>query len=517
MAPTATRSGIVSNSAGGSGPQAVHSSLRSVEGCTAVLNELLETAPNDVGATDVAVLNLLCAPTLPGSADLNIPDCLARLDRLAAVVKAATERNLYRFPTDPDYGHCEPMWRMALLVTVVKRTFGAAYNPEVIADTKAGVNTPMVDSRDSFIHGLLNEDRSRRYGTCASIPVLVVSVARHLGYPVHLAVAGRHLFARWDGDGTRFNVEASNPMGMTVQSDDEYRKLIPWAGSTPAEENSPYYLRNLSPAEEFALFLTFRVECLLHAARYGETLLWSARALQFAPDDPGFPRLANYVTDLALKNRLRRARPDVRIPPMDAPEPFFFDAGELLRIEERSLYMTVIAHDKERSGDLDAARAAYEEACRQNFHGNQEQRDLQRFLKQHGLPRRVGPLLPPKNLGRPRRFKLSCQPHEEAHTLLQLAHWFESRGELVKARDALHDLYLLDPAHSGVFLRARAIERHPQFQQKLTASVINCSSVSLHSDPSNPPIQSGFVSRSRKYVLQSNDRSISGRGSRGVY
>ncbi len=107
-------------------------------GRTAVLNELLETDPAEIGRTDIAVLNLLCSPALPGSERLDIPDCLARLKRLAAHVKGVTERNLYRFPSDPDHGHCEPMWRMAMLVTVVKQTYGAKYSPRVLAETAAG-------------------------------------------------------------------------------------------------------------------------------------------------------------------------------------------------------------------------------------------------------------------------------------------------------------------------------------------------------------------------------------------
>ena len=196
-----------------------------------------------------------------------------------------------------------------------------------------------------------------------------------------------------------------------------------------------------------------------------------ARSLQFAPDDPSTIRLTSYTLDLAMKTRLWRAEPSRKIPPADAAEPFFFHVGNLLRVEERSLYLTIVAHQKEADGDLDTARHLFEDACPQNFHGHNEQRDLQRFLKAHNIPRRSGPLLPPANLGQPRRFTLACPPHEEAHTLLQMAHRFEVEGQLLKARDALHDLYLFDPGHSGVFARARAIEREPQFQWQLKRAV----------------------------------------------
>jgi hypothetical protein len=438
----------------------------SAEQGSSILQDLLETPPQDFQGKDIAALNLICAPALLGSEALDISGCIGRLDRLAAQAKGSIDRNIYKQPNDPDYGHCEPMWRMSMLITVIKRTYGVVYDPEVIAE---GKNTLMDSSRRVFLNGVLDENRHRRHGTCASIPVLVVAVARRLGYPVGLVTAGRHVFARWEGDGVCFNIEASNPLGMTIQSDDEYKRDF----VKDRDKNNTYYLRTLTAAEEFALFLTFRVECLHYAARYEETLLWSARALQFAPGDSGFLRLASTSADLALKHRLWRKYPEIKIPPMDTPEPFFFNIANLLRLEERSLHLTIRAHQKEADEEIDAARELYEDSCRQNFHGNNEQRDLQRFLKQHNVPGRVDPLMPPKNLGQPRHFKLFYNPRDEARTLMQLAHEFEVNGEYLKARNALKDLYMFDPSNSGVFLRARFLERHPQFQVQLKASVLN--------------------------------------------
>jgi hypothetical protein len=79
--------------------------------------------------------------------------------------------------------------------------------------------------------------------------------------------------------------------------------------------------------------------------------------------------------------------------------------------------------------------------------------------------------MPPKNLGRPRQFKLSCPVDKEAVFLRRLADEFERRGELLKARDALHDLYMFDPADAEVFSRARVIEERPQFQEQLERAI----------------------------------------------
>jgi hypothetical protein len=132
------------------GPE--RSSLQTNEGCREVLNELLETPPRQFGVLDLGLLNLVCAPSLPGSESLDIPQCLARLDRLTHFVKSKTEQNLHRRRLDSEYGHSEPMWRMATLVTLVKRDFGASYSPSAREDLLAGLNAPFSDSREAFIH-----------------------------------------------------------------------------------------------------------------------------------------------------------------------------------------------------------------------------------------------------------------------------------------------------------------------------------------------------------------------------
>ena len=142
--------------------------FNSQEGCTRVLNDLLETPPLEFGRKDFAVLNLLCAPPLSGSENLDIPKCLStRLDRLAAYVKAKIERNLHRFSTDPEYSHCKPMWLMAHLVTIVKREFGATYNPRIRDNILAGVREHVKDSYGITSFTVCSDDDpNRRLGRC---------------------------------------------------------------------------------------------------------------------------------------------------------------------------------------------------------------------------------------------------------------------------------------------------------------------------------------------------------------
>jgi hypothetical protein len=318
---------------------------------------------------------------------------------------------------------------------------------------------------------MLGDDRNRRWGSCSSIPVLVAAVARRLGYPVGLATTARHIYARWDnGRGHSFNIEASNPMGMTVPDDEHYRQMH--GGLSAKEQESGFYCRSLFPAEEFSLFCKARV-CSLHdAARFNEALLWSARALQFSPDDPHFVHHAYATAMEGIRHRYRQKFPARSIPPMERNHEFFFRYDDVLSVEERSLFMAIAGHQAEATGEIEKARGLFIDAARQNFHGNNEQRDLQRFLKKHGRVRRDGPILPPKDIGQPRRITLpNCSPESEYAVLHRLADRCELEGNLLKARDILHDLYLFDPCDGDVFQRARTLERHPRFQSQLKAVI----------------------------------------------
>jgi hypothetical protein len=69
--------------------------------------------------------------------------------------------------------------------------------------------------------------------------------------------------------------------------------------------------------------------------------------------------------------------------------------------------------------------------------------------------------MPPKNCLRLRTVK--SQPHEEAMILRRAADQYMQRGEVMPARDCLHDLYMFNPANESVFQELRAIETRPGF------------------------------------------------------
>jgi hypothetical protein len=143
-----------------------------------------------------------------------------------------------------------------------------------------------------------------------------------------------------------------------------------------------------------------------------------------------------------------------------------FKLNELLSEAEASRFLTIGAHWEESDDDLGNARKHFEDACRLNPYGDNEQRDLQRFLRKYNLPRRNGPVLPPR-FSLPRFFKLLVKPHEEADALRWMIDKFEGEGAMLNARKAMIDLYMIDPCDAELFQRLRTMERHPKFQIEL--------------------------------------------------
>jgi hypothetical protein len=227
---------------------------------------------------DIAEMNLLCATGLPGAGNLSAGRCRATLDAWARQVRRETDRHLYRFRQAPaEFNHSEGYFRMLMLVTVLQQDFGVRYNPDRIR----GID--FRDSRDLFIHGLLEEPHT---GTCASMPVLYVAAGKRLGYPLKLVLTHGHIFARWEGaDGRdRFNVECAS-RGM-LSFPDEYYKTWP-TPLTDEQVRRGRYLLSLGAAEELAVFVESRGHCLLDNGRIQEARMAYEHACRLDPLSPG--------------------------------------------------------------------------------------------------------------------------------------------------------------------------------------------------------------------------------------
>lgn len=255
------------------------------------LPRLLSMNAGELEQVSIEWMNLMCATGLPGSDLADAGTASAALDRMARQVKTETERHHHKFQTNPEeFNHSEAYYRMLCLVTVLQQDFSVRYSPNRARPSDGPIepnDTFFADSRDIFLHGLLGPERT---GTCASMPVLYVAVGRKLGYPLKLVATKNHLFVRWEDSRERLNIEATSH-GLTTFDDDYYRRW-PFPMS-PEEERSERYLVSLSAAEEFAVFLSLRTQCLLAAGRHKEALECQEHACRMAPASPNQRRLLN--------------------------------------------------------------------------------------------------------------------------------------------------------------------------------------------------------------------------------
>lgn len=156
-----------------------------------------------------------------------------------------------------------------MLGTVLAQDLGIRYNPELALpqlDGKIPTLAEGANAKDVFIHGLLE---GNHFGTCASMPVLVVALGRRLGYPVNLAGAKYHLYVRYEEpNGKHFNVEPTVTEAFLTPEDDAY---VNGQFKTSDEEVKGFsWLRPLSNREALSDFLNNRAICLGDAKRYEE-------------------------------------------------------------------------------------------------------------------------------------------------------------------------------------------------------------------------------------------------------
>ncbi len=213
--------------------------------------DLVRMPESQLGAQDLAEMNLACAEGLPDAKNLDVAGWLQRLAEWTDYVRAFTRRALPAFDRKPaDFNHSPGYFRALCLVTALQRDLGLRYNP-----AKIPADVPL-ETADIFIHGAV----LGQGGTCASLPVVYAVIGRRLGYPLKL-VAARvgnvgHLFVRWDDPkGERFNIEATS-QGLSCHPDDHYRTGAYQVD--PAVEEMAYLLKSMTAREELASFLAER-------------------------------------------------------------------------------------------------------------------------------------------------------------------------------------------------------------------------------------------------------------------
>ena len=289
---------------------------------------LLKLPNSELERSDIALMNLLCAQQLPGAAGVNISNQLATLDQWAKRVQSETERHLYRFRSNPaEYYSSEAYFRMLMMAVVFYEDLNIRYNPERVSNPQ-NINSDdrfFADSRDIFLHGLIG---NRHMGTCSSMPVLYAAVGRRLGYPLKLVTTKGHLFLRWDDGKEQFNLEATG-RGMN-RYDDEHFKQWPFPVSEE-EIRTEGYLKSLTAAEELAVFLSLRANCLKEAGKIQEAAECYAHAARLAPASRSYALLQADVLQSRPQSQRQSAQGGVPV----ANQTFVPDPNPLNSISPR--------------------------------------------------------------------------------------------------------------------------------------------------------------------------------------
>jgi uncharacterized protein YeaO (DUF488 family) len=195
-------------------------------------------------------------------------------------IRAETQRHAYRFHQTPaEFENSQGFFKMLMMAVVLAEDFHIHYKEELKSEpAQTSANDGFFANPDDvFVTGLLGP---KREGTCSSMPVLYIAIGRELGYPVKLVTTKGHMFVRWEGQGERFNIEAT-AHGLSRFNDEYYRH---WPFEiTKEEEAAEGYLKSLTPVEELAAFLSIRGMCLREVGRFFDASEAFAAASRLAP------------------------------------------------------------------------------------------------------------------------------------------------------------------------------------------------------------------------------------------
>lgn len=258
------------------------------------LADLLALPPEELAKVDLGLMGLLTAEGLRGSENLNVAECMRILDTWTNLVDREIQRNYHRFREHPEeYNHSEGEFRMGMLITILQQDFRTRYSPERAAPLKRGEWEPddtfYGDSKETFIHGLLTENRS---GTCSSMPVLYAAIARRLGWPVTLAATKAHWFMRYEEGDKHLNVESSGE-GFNIYPDEHYKN---WPFPATDEEIKAYrLLQPLNMKEVLGALLVNRAGNLKSANRLAESVDSWRQAARYLPDTPELRRVVEFA------------------------------------------------------------------------------------------------------------------------------------------------------------------------------------------------------------------------------
>ncbi|MCY2952993.1 MAG: hypothetical protein NTU53_13610 [Planctomycetota bacterium] len=261
------------------------------------IHEILTTTDPDrfvARHTDIAAVNLACATGLPNAEDIDIPKCLALLDRMAGAVRQHTEQSWRLFKIKPaEFRNSENVFRVLMMEHVLRVQFKVKYDPLVREAVRTDKEWNTSDSSAIFIHGILNEKRT---GTCSSLPTFSIAVGRRLGYPLKLVRVPNHTVFRWDDPQEKVNFQHTKA-GTDIRSDEYFHTWPEKWDETMYELNArcKVWLHSMTPRQEVSKFLCNRALILREIGRFPEALHALQAAARFDPINPACPDIRSHI------------------------------------------------------------------------------------------------------------------------------------------------------------------------------------------------------------------------------
>jgi hypothetical protein len=183
------------------------------------LGDLLSLPAEALEQLDPLVLNLLVAKEILSLSKLEIGVYVRQANRWAAELKECLPGAEAEFQRTPDpWKNDIHFFRLGMLCWYVDEVLGIRYRE----DQRDLKTVSYTDPSDLFLNGVIDTRR----GTCGNMAALHVALGWRLGWKVSLALAGWHIFCRYD-DGERIhNIEATKngDGGFHSHPDDYYQE-----------------------------------------------------------------------------------------------------------------------------------------------------------------------------------------------------------------------------------------------------------------------------------------------------
>jgi hypothetical protein len=215
-----------------------------------MLEDLIGQSDSVLAAIDPLEINLLVARGIPACRDLPIESYQRTADGWAVDLASRLAVFEDQFHESPDaWKNDIRFFRLGVLCWYLAEVLGIRYRE----DQRELQAVSYTDPSDLFVHGVMDT----RQGTCGNLAALHVAIAWRLGWPLHLACAGPHIFCRYDDGEVVHNLEATNNSQRGFQShpDEHYQES---RGVPDVAIKCGSDLRAISPRQMLGLFIGLR-------------------------------------------------------------------------------------------------------------------------------------------------------------------------------------------------------------------------------------------------------------------